>query len=58
MEAIRDIFINLFSDAVWALGGFLIARLALKKQLYFQKNLKTRLFKKTYSAVHMNRQAL
>jgi hypothetical protein len=32
MEAIQDIFINLLADAIWALGGFLIARyLVLKK---------------------------
>lgn len=33
MEAIRDIIINLLSDAIWALGGFLFAALYLKKNL-------------------------
>jgi hypothetical protein len=34
MEAIRDIFINLLSDAIWALGGFLVA------QFLFLKNFR------------------
>jgi hypothetical protein len=32
METIRDILINLFSDVIWALGGFLFARLLLLKK--------------------------
>jgi len=32
MELIKDIFINLLSDALWAIGGFIIARLLLLKK--------------------------
>jgi hypothetical protein len=34
METLKDILVNLLSDAIWALGGFLFARLLL-----FKKNL-------------------
>ena len=32
MEAIKDIVINLLANTIWALGGFLLARLSLLKK--------------------------
>lgn len=34
MELIKDIFVNLLSDAIWAVGGFMIAQL-----LFFKKSI-------------------
>jgi len=33
MGTIRDIIINLLSNAIWALGGFLLARLTSLKKI-------------------------
>jgi hypothetical protein len=32
METLHDIFVNLLADAIWAIGGFLFARLLLFKK--------------------------
>jgi hypothetical protein len=41
MEFLKDIFINLLSDSIWALGVFMFARLFLLKNhlvvIFFQK---------------------
>jgi hypothetical protein len=34
METLHDIFINLLSDAIWGLGGFLFAQLLLLKKAH------------------------
>ncbi|PSK86879.1 hypothetical protein B0I18_1195 [Taibaiella chishuiensis] len=31
MELLKDIAVNLFSDAIWALGGFMVAHMILQK---------------------------
>jgi hypothetical protein len=36
METIKDILLNLLSDAIWALGGFFIVSLFLKNQFKFE----------------------
>jgi len=32
MSLLRDIFVNLLSDAIWAIGGFMLARFLLQKK--------------------------
>jgi hypothetical protein len=40
MDFIRDIFVNLLSNAIWVIGGFMLARfLFLKKSSYVNCHL-------------------
>ena len=49
MDFLKDIFINLLSDSIWAVGGFLFA-----KTLFFKKSflssIRVLALKKTFSA--------
>jgi hypothetical protein len=55
MDFIRDIFVNLLSNAIWAIGGFIIARMLFKKgqfisligkQLFLKKSIRCDLLSK------------
>jgi hypothetical protein len=35
MDFIKDIFINLLSDAIWGIGGFISARFIFLKKSFF-----------------------
>ena len=49
MDFLKDIFINLLSDSIWAIGGFLFAKtLFLKKS--FLSSIRVLALKKTFSA--------
>jgi hypothetical protein len=38
MDLIKDIFINLLSDAIWAIGGFIFARFIFLKKSSLSSN--------------------
>ena len=48
MDFIKDIFINLISDAIWAIGGFIFARFIFLKKSSLSSNKRQPVLKNSF----------